>query len=58
MSKEYDNEASHKWVCKECYSEAIVDVWWYAGNGTPMCGECDIDMEPFEFEEEKESESE
>ena len=38
----------HKWKCPECAAEAEVDVWWYANNGTPMCGECDIDMLPAE----------
>ena len=49
---EYDNEASHKWVCDEdgCDCEAIVDVWWYVENGTPMCSDCDMNMVPFERE--------
>ena len=31
--------------CSECGEEAEVLTSWHQDNGTPMCPECDVDMD-------------
>ncbi len=40
-----DKKVRHIWVCSECQEKATVSPDWYSDNGTPMCTECDIDMD-------------
>ena len=40
-----DDKVRHIWRCAECKTEAQISPEWYAGNGTPVCCDCDIDME-------------
>jgi hypothetical protein len=40
-----DTKLRHYWLCPECnVEEAYVEPWWYEDSGTPMCTECDEDM--------------
>jgi formylmethanofuran dehydrogenase subunit E len=40
-----EKKLRHKWECPNCDEYAYVQPWWYSENGTPMCTECDDDME-------------
>lgn len=40
-----DEKLRHFWNCPECNSKEHVSPDWYSNNGTPVCGECDCDME-------------
>ena len=40
-----DDKVRHIWRCSECKTEAQIAPERYAGNGTPVCCDCDIDME-------------
>ncbi len=40
-----DSMINHRWECPDCDAIADVAPWWYSENGTPMCIECDNDME-------------
>lgn len=39
-----DNIANH-WKCPECGEAVTITPDFYQNNGTPMCIECDEDME-------------
>ena len=40
-----DNNIRCNWKCPECGEETDVTPDWYQDNGTPVCGDCDCDME-------------
>jgi hypothetical protein len=40
-----DDDINHNWQCGICLAEANVAPGWYEQNGTPVCIECDQDME-------------
>ena len=40
-----DYRVRHTWKCPECGEKATVGPDFYAEAGTPVCGECDTDME-------------
>lgn len=40
-----DNNINCIWECAECKSKAEVTPDWYQNNGTPVCSDCDCDME-------------
>jgi len=42
-----DSKVINIWKCPEegCDETAEVTPDWYEENGTPMCCECDVDME-------------
>lgn len=40
-----DEKVKSLWVCPECKQKAYIHPDWYSNNGTPMCTECDADME-------------
>lgn len=39
-----DTKIRHVWRCVLCEDEINVDPWWYQENGTPVCVDCDEDM--------------
>ena len=39
-----DHQIQNVWVCPECEEEVSVTPDWYQDNGTPVCCECDVDM--------------
>ena len=45
-----DHDVCHTWRCPDCDAEAEVGPVWYQDNGTPMCVECDQDMD-YQFTE-------
>ena len=45
MGRVADCRVRHIWKCPECGEEATVGPDFYAEAGTPVCGECDTDME-------------
>ncbi len=62
VEKVRDNEDTYVWKCPECGADAAWDVSNAADAGTPMCGECDVDMKPdffllFDSEEWKEADA-
>ena len=40
-----DYEVIHHWKCLDCDEETRVYPDWYQDNGTPVCAECDRDMD-------------
>ena len=40
-----DYDVNHHWQCSICNAEADVAPGWYESNGTPVCIECDQDMD-------------
>lgn len=40
-----DTKIRHVWRCAECEDEVNVDPWWYQDNGTPVCADCEDDMQ-------------
>jgi transcription elongation factor Elf1 len=40
-----DSKVVNVWVCPDCNAEASVNPDYYQDNGTPVCGECDLDMD-------------
>lgn len=45
-----DRAVRHHWKCPDpmdegCKEKAIISPDWYENNGTPICIECDCDME-------------
>jgi transcription elongation factor Elf1 len=40
-----DEKVRNWWKCPECNKKDYVSPDWYSNNGTPMCGDCDCDME-------------
>ena len=40
-----DATIRHLWACPDCKTKTAVDPDWYQANGTPVCGDCDCDME-------------
>ena len=40
-----DDDVRNVWVCPECKDTCEISPDWYQDNGTPMCCECDDDME-------------
>lgn len=40
-----DSKVQHTWKCPECGEMETVSPDWYSDNGTPMCGDCGVDME-------------
>lgn len=40
-----DARIVHEWRCPGCKATAQVGPAWYQDNGTPMCTDCDEDME-------------
>lgn len=49
VEKVRDNEDTYIWKCPECGADVAWDVSTAADAGTPVCGECDIDMTPDYF---------
>lgn len=49
MKKEWkqiaDSRVRHVWACPECKDEDAVAPDFYQDNGTPVCPDCDCDME-------------
>ena len=45
-----DHDVCHTWQCPDCDEVAEVGPIWYQDNGTPMCVECDQDMD-YQFTE-------
>ena len=45
-----DHDICHTWQCSICNAEAEVGPVWYQDNGTPVCIECDQDMD-YQFTE-------
>lgn len=39
-----DSNIRHVWCC-ECGHEANIEPDWYQNNGTPVCIDCDEDMQ-------------
>jgi hypothetical protein len=37
--------AARTWKCSQCGHCVEITYDWLADNGTPICGDCDIDME-------------
>ena len=48
-----DEKIRHIWWCPGCKAKAIVTPEWYQDNGTPVCVDCDCDMEYLKTEEMK-----
>jgi len=40
-----DTKLRHVWRCAECNDEVTVTPWDYQNIGTPVCCDCDEDME-------------
>lgn len=40
-----DTKIRHVWRCVQCEDEVNVEPWWYENNGTPVCSDCDMDMQ-------------
>lgn len=40
-----NNAVRHIWRCDECGAVSTNTPDWYELNGTPVCVECDIDMD-------------
>lgn len=40
-----DEKVRTIWECPDCKDKAYVEPDWFQDNGTPMCGECDNDMD-------------
>lgn len=40
-----DSKVKNVWQCPDCNTFAEITPDWYQNNGTPMCFQCDIDME-------------
>ena len=40
-----DTNIRHVWRCAECTDEINIEPWWYQDNGTPVCADCDEDMQ-------------
>ena len=40
-----DHDINHHWQCCICNASADVGPDWYQDNGTPVCIECDQDMD-------------
>lgn len=39
-----DRRVNNVWYCPECMEKVEVNPDYYAENGTPVCSECDVDM--------------
>lgn len=35
----------HRWICTDCGQTEYVPPWYYSEVGTPICRDCDTDME-------------
>lgn len=35
----------HRWECAKCNKVEYVPPWYYSEMGTPVCKDCDEDME-------------
>ncbi len=40
-----DEQVRSTWKCPTCKQKVYIEPDWYSNNGTPMCTECDEDME-------------
>ena len=40
-----DTKIRHVWRCAECEDEVNVVPWDYMNIGTPVCADCDEDMQ-------------
>ncbi len=40
-----DDRVSHHWQCPDCNADADIAPGWYQDNGTPMCAECEQNMD-------------
>jgi len=40
-----DSNVEHFWICPTCKDKLSVNPTFYQDNGTPMCTDCDEDME-------------
>lgn len=40
-----DTKIRHVWRCAECEDEINIPPWYYQDNGTPVCHDCDEDMQ-------------
>lgn len=40
-----DTKLRHVWRCPDCDFESMVEPWWYQDNGTPVCIDCEDDMQ-------------
>ena len=39
-----DSKIRDVWCCPDCEDKAYVKPLWYQDNGTPVCTDCDNDM--------------
>ena len=39
-----DSKIRDVWYCPDCEDKAYVKPLWYQDNGTPVCADCDNDM--------------
>ena len=40
-----EKNVRHLWECPECDDALYVQPWFYSEMGTPVCSDCDKDME-------------
>ena len=40
-----DTNIRHVWRCAECEDEVNIPPWYYQDSGTPICRDCDEDMQ-------------
>ena len=40
-----DTKIRHVWRCVECEDEINIPPWYYTESGTPVCHDCDEDMQ-------------
>lgn len=40
----------HRWACADCGKVEYVPSWYYSEMGTPVCKDCDEDMEYVQVE--------
>ena len=45
-----DSAIRHVWCCASCDDKVNVTPLWYQVNGTPVCTNCDTDMEYLQTE--------
>ena len=40
-----EKRVRHRWECAKCNKVEYVPPWYYSEMGTPVCKDCDEDME-------------
>lgn len=40
-----EKKVRHLWECPDCNKGVYVQPWYYSEMGTPICSDCDNDME-------------